>query len=379
MTQLAAALLVGLALQAWALTICQDCGHEATEGETTCGHCGTALPKSKPDADSTVPRSRSAGPVTTAAAGVGTNLAVEAFDAARADVQAARAQEATRVDLALASYENALSLLALAGGTSQPVEAGGIVVASILRCRRALGSVLRDCVTCRGSGKMIYAVESLTAERGAREAAGPTCRTCGGSGEALTSRSSEDLRVILLQARREFALLQQGAGRAAVGRVWVPAGWPARLTARQTAALRRANAEPCNRCVGFGETDCTACKGIGRVACTARGCRQGWVERQPSNTLTPKSVLKTRAPCPNCQGAAQVACLTCHGDGRATCPSCNGSGQSPRCRACGGEGLIPCRRCRGARIESDGTACRACGGEGVSLCATCRGDGCAAK
>ncbi len=377
---MAAALLAGLALHAWALTICPDCGHEATGDETKCGHCGAALPEAPPAAESTTPRTAPARAITAApAAGVGTNLAAAAFAAARADVQAARAQEATRADLALAGYENALALLALAGGTGQSADAGGIIVASILRCRRALGSVMRECSACKGSGKLLYAVESLTSESGTREAAGATCRVCGGSGEALTSRSGEDLRLILLQARREFALLQQGARRVAVGRAWVPADWPDRLTARQTAALRRANAEPCPRCTGFGECDCATCKGVGRVACTARGCRHGWVERQPSNTLTPKSVLKTRVPCPTCQGSAQVACLTCHGDGRTTCTACNGSGQPPRCRACGGEGLTPCRRCQGQGGEAGGAACRACGGEGVLLCATCRGDGCAAR
>jgi hypothetical protein len=360
-----------LAGAAWGLTICGACGYEAAEGATVCDHCKARLPApAVAAATSDVAAAFSAG-------AADTNLAGSAFAAARADVQWARERQVERPAAALAAYQNALAILGVTG--SVPADAGRTVADGIRQCRTALKVVTQPCPACKGTGRYTYRVEALAGEGGTREANGVACRTCGGSGHMPVPRGTAAVRILIEQSYADFALAARAAGRVEMGRAWVPADWPARLTLRQTAAVRRAWPPSCAACGGLGREDCRACGGKGRVPCNGEGCKQGWVDRLPSNTLTPKTALKIREPCPVCQGTANMPCAACRGEGFGVCRVCGSSGQLPDCRTCGGEGVRTCTRCKGAGVFGAGAACPDCRGQGLTLCPACHGDGCAKR
>ncbi|MGI6496298.1 MAG: hypothetical protein ACOX5G_09465 [Kiritimatiellia bacterium] len=355
-----------------ALTICPACGYEAEDGATTCAHCNAALPA--PGADAALPApAETPDPLEGEASDAA--MAALAFEEAKQDMLFGREQEeAGKTALALAAYENALALLTF-GYDDPRVAAGAAAVAaeSVLRCRRALAIGWRACPSCNGTGKRTYTARVMGGDDVVREVAGSSCGECGGSGRVRAARSSRELVRAVAKATGDFAILCQGRGRTACGRVWIPAKW--NLGTGQTARLRCALPDVCPECAGFHDVDCPACKGEGTVPCRNKGCRQGLLETKNPNTLSPKTELAIHTPCPVCKGTGRTPCAICKGECRVPCKSCDGSGLAPACRSCDGSGLTPCKSCRGSGKDRNGEPCAACQGEGRQLCAKCQGDG----
>ncbi len=376
-------LLALTALLAWlagwtcnALTICDICGHEAEDGATVCAHCGAPLPVAPPaePAPEAVDDAMKGETPTGAAA-----LARRAFEAARADVLLARDEEKRRPAVALAFYENALALIAAVSAAELPPGTGPAILAGLQHCRDALSVSDRICDACAGTGRRripVALLEGAPEEGAGKMLEGSICAACGGTGRLRGKSNVEATRLTIVQGRREAGLKLLAAGRVALGRAWVPDDWPATLTARQTAAVRKAVAPPCAVCAGLGVEGCRTCGGTGSITCTAPGCRQGWVEQTTRNALSPKTALKQRVRCPVCGGSGKIPCPDCHGEGRKACKACGGSGAAPVCSACGGEGIVTCTRCRGVPSPPGTPPCPACQGTGVMLCRSCHGDGC---
>jgi len=371
------ALLLFLAGWAWgALIVCGSCGHEAAEGAEVCAHCNAPLPV----APAVAPQPAVAEDAMNAPAPAGAAaLARAAFAAARADVLLARAEEARQPALALALHENALALLTAADTPDLPPGAGQAVLAGLQRCRETMAVSGRTCEACAGTGRQripVAQLESAGVDTSGKVLEGGACAACGGAGRLRVKSDVEATRLALVQGRREAGLKLLAAGRVALGRAWVPAEWPTTLTPRQTAALRKAVAPPCEACAGLGVEGCRSCGGSGGMACKSPGCRQGWVEQTTRNALSPKTALKQRVRCPACGGSGRTACPACRGEGRKACNACGGSGAAPACSSCGGEGVTACTVCKGMPTPPGAPPCAACQGAGVTLCRSCRGDGC---
>ena len=362
------AAICAIALDSMALTICPACGYEAEDGEARCSHCNALLPTAG-DAKAGE-QAQETKPAPGAANG---DLSEKAFEAAREDALFGRREETKQPALALQAYENALALLVLAKDDPRAAKSGEALAESILRCRDAIAIGSRTCPACNGSGKRTFVAHALGGEDTTREVSGSVCAECAGLGKVRAIRGADELAGLANRANHEFGIMRQGAGRTQCGRVWVPADWE--LTVEEMAAVRRARPKTCTECGGFHDTDCRACKGLGYTQCKAKGCKQGYVERKNANSLSPKTEIALKSPCPECKGTARVQCMECKGDGRVTCRKCKGSGLADECRACHGEGVIPCKTCKGAKIDKKGEPCRTCGGAGMTLCNSCQGDG----
>ncbi len=357
-----------IVIDSLALTICPACGYEADDGEARCTHCGALLPATAEEQSAEQPQANKPQDNAT-----DEDLAGKAFEAAREDAVFGRKEEAKQPALALQAYENALALLVLAQDDPRTAKAGETLAESILRCRDAIVIGSRACPACNGSGKRTFVAHAMGGEDTTREVSGSVCPACAGLGEVRAIRSADELAGLANKCNHEYGIMRQGSGRALCGRVWIPAEWE--LTVEQMAAVRRARPKTCGGCGGFHDTDCKACKGLGHTQCKAKGCKQGMVERKNANSLSPKTELALKSPCPECKGSGHVTCIECKGDGRMACRSCKGSGLAGECRACHGEGILACKSCKGAKVDKKGEPCRACGGAGVMLCNSCQGDG----
>ena len=357
------------------LRICGSCGREDTAGGARCTVCQELLPPIV----TTEPPAVVETPVPT-----DNPVSSVAFEAVRQDVLMAREEEARRPEVALALYENAQALLAVADSSQLPPEAGRAVLAGIQRCRAALAVTGQSCPACNGTGRQQITLLQL-AGGSAAEAAAPTratgaiCATCGGRGALVGQRDIEATRLLILRGRREAGLKLQAIGRVAAGRAWVPREWLETVTPMQIAAVRRVAAAGCPACAGIGLETCRKCSGTATQPCPNRACRDGWIEQKPTNTLTPKSALTRRVPCPVCQGKSRIACATCRSTGGVACEGCHGTGLAAPCRSCNGEGTVVCRTCQSTRPATAGKVCAACKGCGRMLCARCSGDGVVTK
>lgn len=364
-----------LLAHAAALTICPACGVEETSGQPRCTHCGAALPVvAAPAADAPPPALAAPPPLPFAVSGA-------VYRAVNEDVQRARAAEAHRPAVALAFYENALALSTLAARDELAADAAPAIVEGMRRSRGQLAMQGQPCPACGGTGRRRVRVATLSAEEEARyeQIDSARCETCGGSGKTRAVRSVDAACRLLAQGRREMETDQRAAGRVALGRAWLPAGWPEALKPRQAAAVLRSCAEPCRDCQGLGLADCAKCGASGLVPCTGKGCRDGWIEIENVNSLTPKTAMNRRERCPVCNGIGRMPCGVCRGQGRLSCKRCKGGGAAAVCSTCGGEGLGPCRLCKGSGRAADGAACPDCHGERVTLCKSCHGDGASAR
>lgn len=359
---------------AWAaaLTICPQCAHEQPDGANFCTHCGASLREGV----ATQP-----GPAASGAAGaaVATGLTIDTnavvAQAVAADVALARELAAqNRAEVARAVFANALAVSSIAPTALTP-EQGEQILRELRQSEQRVTQATSACPACEGSGRRAVRFEGLTGEAGTLTATGQNCPTCGGSGQLRRTRSMDDLKFVLGQARQQAELALRSRGRVPVGGAWVPPELQALLDDALETRLRHAAAAPCAACQGLGRSDCRGCGNSGYVPCKAKGCEQGWVVKEDLNALGATSVIKRREPCAECAGSGRVACAACQGAGGVACKDCNGSGKRPVCTACGGVGTATCRACRGKGVQRDGTPCRDCGGDGVGLCVSCRGDG----
>ncbi len=371
-------LFLGLVLMALGATgqlrICGSCGREDEAGGALCVFCRAALPPAPAVAVAQAPL-----PAARASASNDAALAAAAFEQVRLDVTAARAEEARRPEVALALYENARALLAVADPARLPPDTGSSVLAGLQRCRATLAISGQSCPSCGGSGrqqiKLVQLAGGAETENAATRSTGAACETCGGRGTIRGTRDVETTRLLILQGRREVGLQQQSAGRVAAGRAWIPRAWAEALTPTQLAAIRRTIAAGCPVCAGMGLAQCRKCTGTGTQACTNKKCRQGWIEQDIANALSVTTDLTRRVKCPVCQGTSKVGCTVCRSRGGVACGACKGTGLGETCRTCGGEGVVTCRACRTRRSEAADTVCESCKGTKRMLCGSCKGDG----
>jgi DnaJ-class molecular chaperone len=362
----------------WAATvvICPKCGYESDGTSAVCAHCGGPLPISK-----------NAVPVTTtptpAAEGAMDEMSAVALKAARDDVKQAKEFMASRPEISYAFYENAIALSRLVKRIGEAgASSGKSMVAGLEYCLNVLTHANRPCPQCGGSGKRNMQFQALGGDKNSPAmAAGLTCPMCNGSGTIRGGRSTDELRVLIGQGRRDFETRQEAAGRVACGRTWVPADLAAKLNVRQQALLRTACPTPCPDCMGLGVMDCPHCKGVGRLKCNNDGCKDGYIMVKVANTITTgkskdnSSAITRREMCPVCAGTGFMPCPDCHAGGTVPCKTCHGTGRNASCVDCGGQGWVACVKCHGTGKQGDGTPCPECQGLMEHLCARCHGEG----
>ena len=306
-------------LYADGLRICPSCGREDEAGVEKCAACGAALP----------PLEKAEAPVleVSDAPLSGYQAVSNAFAEAARDVKEAGKCREESPAKALTIYENALALLSSESGAAFKESAAKVVV--------------KEIETTKAQMKAKY--------------------------PGLTPR-----RLAIQQGIRDASLYFKGAGRIQCGLAWIPAVWSEELTPAQIAAIRHALPPPCKSCAGLGFDLCAKCNGRAKQACKNPGCKQGWIYQQSVNDLSPKTALKTREKCPECNGSTFQNCPGCNGEGAVICKKCNGSGESPLCTACQGTGLVECKSCKKTNV---GAVCPECKGTKESLCRKCGGDG----
>jgi hypothetical protein len=125
---------------------------------------------------------------------------------------------------------------------------------------------------------------------------------------------------------------------------------------------------PCPDCDGAGQIACRRCGGTGK--------------------LTERSV------CPDCGGKGRIKCATCNGQKTIACPLCGGRGRisgswgrqrwtaCPRCQGAGkvdcpdcDDGTVVCPTCKGKPQSAKAGPCPVCNGAKTTPCATCGGTG----
>ena len=306
-------------LYADGLRICPSCGREDEVGVEKCPACGAALP----------PLEKAAEPLpeVPAAPQSGYQAVSNAFDEAARDVKEAGKCREESPAKALAIYENALALLSSESGAAFKESAAKVIV------------------------KEIEATKTLVKTQN----------------PSLTKH-----RLALQQGVKDAVLYFKGAGRIQCGRAWIPTIWSEELTPAQIASVRHALPPSCKSCAGLGFDLCAKCNGRGRQPCKNPGCKQGWIYQQSANDLSPKTALKTREKCPECQGSSFQNCLGCNGNGTVICKKCNGTGEASLCTSCQGTGLIECKSCKKSPA---GAVCPECKGTQEALCKKCGGDG----
>lgn len=371
---------VCLCRTALALLICGACGHELTEGQQFCGHCGAKAGDTQPPPATEAQIVPAHG---NAAATAATDIPFQAFlDAAREDSRIAAEVEEAFPEVALCYYRNAAALSRLVPDSALPEHTAEKLIAAVERCSKRMSRAIKPCQVCSGTGRRTLIMQSLgDGSDGSQllRGQGLACTACGGAGTVWAQRNADELRLLLAQGTRNYEVRQQAARRVAVGNAWAPGEEAATLTPRQQALLRTATAAPCVDCQGLGIQVCPGCKGQGRIPCKNRGCVNGTVAHKPANTLTPATALTIRTKCPACQGNSWTPCLGCGGSGHSVCRTCDGLGRPPKCLKCGGSGTAPCRACKGTGKDRAGNPCAACASEGIGLCTSCHGEGCAQR
>lgn len=366
---------------AWGLTICSQCAHEQPDTANFCTHCGARLAAGETQKTDVAGEKEEVAQENKAAAADGDGDVAEhelltiIRAATRDDVLLGREYlEKGRPDVARALLLNALALNAVAP-EALTVEQGEHIMQEISQCEQKMSLGNAACQDCNGSGKRIIRFSQLTSDEETSMSTGQTCPTCQGTGRVRKTRSVNDMKYVLGQARQQMEQALSARGRVTLGGAWVPSELPGLLDQNAEARLRHAAAAPCQACQGLGRTDCNRCNNLGTITCTARGCNQGMVIREELRRPGTRTEVRRREPCTVCAGTARVECPRCQGAGSITCSSCQGTGKRPLCSACGGDGVSTCRNCRGTGKLRNGADCVQCGGGGVARCPTCRGDG----
>lgn len=300
------------------LRICPSCGREDEVGVEKCPNCGHLLP--------TLPNVTPKTETEPDEKKEPTDFAKSVFNEVSLDIREARKCVETQPGRALAIYENALAMLA-AQGIHYDKKAAATIADEIKQCKSAISA---------------------------------KCNT-------ITAK-----RLSIQSGVKEASLYFKSSGRVPCGRVWIPAKWNEELTPAMISAIRQANAPVCQECAGIGYDACKKCNASGKEPCRHPGCKQGWVYEASQNDLSPKTSLKLRTKCPECNGTSFRKCSTCNGVGSIICSRCRGSGEAPVCTTCNGTGLVECRDCRRAK---PGEICERCRGTHNELCRRCGGDG----
>lgn len=312
------------------LLLCSECGREPPTGALFCPSCGASLPLAGADGTNssiaTDDKSNFSPDNATSASYAGIETSSGAKAAVRDASEARKRQNTGDLAAAVLLYHNAQALLM--------ANAGPAPSAASLRT---------------------LASETATAEETFNNAVRVSRRAAA-----------------LAAASHSLESYYRGEGRTPLGRVWVPADWPSLLAPPAIVAIKLALPTRCDSCQGSGSTPCRSCGAQGSVPCKFQGCKNGWVTRKPTNTLSPKTDLNIREKCPACRGSARVPCRDCAGRGSIPCKQCGGSGDAPVCKACGGLGLTSCKACAKSGIRPD---CPVCRGTGMALCGKCNGDG----
>lgn len=388
-----------------ALRMCPDCGWEVEDGAGKCGHCGRAMAPvpAASAAPDTAPAA--ATPAADAPAGDG-KVADEVMNEQLR--QALAFEKAGDLQLAMLYARNALALLALAG--PERGEHRARMSTLIAEGRQKIIHRLRPCPVCEGTGLKKMRVVSMSGELLVQDMPGSKCAACEGRGRIPGLALESETAGPYAEAQRQFKIQQQRRGFEEAGGVWLPAGLATAMSARQTAALRKAFGVPCAICSGLGRQACETCTGKGLVKCENEDCKEG-IEtcrdcggkgkvrsssrdsnlqtqvggsssRFGSNTRGTTVTLRTCATCngagkrvcQDCGGQGMVTCSACEGRSEKVCRSCKGTGDAPLCSKCQGEGYATCSRCAGTGTYRNGP-CTYCRGEGGMLCTTCQGTG----
>jgi hypothetical protein len=350
------------------ILVCPKCGHENDPRGTECVHCHARLSPAAPAGEGGHAK-RPAAKSVFDASGKLKYLGGAVVDD---DVALGREQVAKgKLDLARFVFLNAAALDTLTSPDGD--EARGEQILELIHKCMPAGTVTAPCPACGGTGRRTVKRTDAQGMAVFKERAGRVCGTCAGTGKVALYGHIEERKFERGRAENEYRMIQQGRKYVPVGRAWVPQEVADKLTGRQTAALRRAVAEPCRACTGFGRTDCTACRGKGYLPCPERNCTDGTAQVELKSSWNKKPRYR-QEKCSACRGTGKIACDKCEGRGSLVCAACQGSGQRADCTRCGGEGAAPCKRCNGTGTDRGG-ACAACSGEGVTLCSGCGGDG----
>lgn len=382
-----ALVLLSTALACGSLRICPGCGTEALGEETACRHCGAGVPVAAPAPETEGP---SAEPAPEAPSVPAAPELTPEF--ARAEEAEARARHA-RGDWAGALLwgRNAVALHSLQG--PEGLVAAAKLDGALVELRKNSLRNRRPCAACDGSGTRRIQMITLTGTRVERDAPGAPCPVCKGRGNLPGLSTKEEVDAEFVNANRAYALFQRQRGREEWHGIWLPAGSPGSLKARQIVALRKGFGVLCSECAGFGRSGCTGCGGTGTLPCGNDACVQGnefcpdcggtGRLRGPANTNTmtltcPGCRGIGHRTCGVCEGRGLTECSDCDGRGETVCRRCKGAGRPPACSLCGATGLSDCERCDGTGLDR-GAACAECKTEGIQPCRGCGGTGASSK
>jgi len=370
-----------LAIVAFGSTlICSKCGYENAEGNEVCVHCKAELPVSEARKESEVQSdhaSEHAGKLEYPDSKIvekETEIGLEYLR--KGDVEVARLffKNAAALNLLTEPEVEKERADLSASGPSLPLGQGRSerILQFMKRCETGDRTVQRKCSVCDGTGKRTMKVTSLQGDVTYRNAYGMACPECGGSGYVRVAGTIDEWKYNRGRAVSLYTILQQGRKFTRVGGAWVPWEIEKKLSVRQNVMLKRAMAEPCSECMGFGCIDCDKCDGTGDVKCSNSKCISGMVEVKKSGMLLPG--LTHTEKCKICGGRGIIACSKCKGKGNILCDKCNGTGERPVCTKCGGQGLMTCSRCKGLGVYKK-QVCPDCKGDGTAICSSCNGDG----
>jgi len=336
--------------------VCDKCGYENPDDTPACEHCGAVFKESKIKEAETEQVSVS-------------NAEIKKLVAREVEIAGDYFQKGEH-DMAALFYRNAIALDLLSGGTN-PVPA--LWRERMLSATRIAPAKIKiKCRMCGGSGRRTVEVTGLDSKK-TSVSSGLSCLACGGTGVETVEEPLRERKERLVEVERQYTAFQRARKYVKTGGAWIPFLLEARMSARQTALVRRFCASPCNECSGFGRVECGKCKGTGMVKCPNRECKNGQVFKEKKGELS-SGTIRSSEKCPVCHGKGMVACEECRGRGGLSCEECGGSGERPVCDKCEGAGLVKCSRCGGSGIK-DGKTCLNCNGEKVILCPSCGGDG----
>ncbi|MBA4387836.1 MAG: hypothetical protein C0404_07635 [Verrucomicrobia bacterium] len=366
-------MLAACVVYAQGIFLCPKCGYENERTALTCTHCQATIPapkqqpEKKPASDSGTTFQKSG------------KLMFLSGAVAEKEIEQARKlmSETNDADVVRMLLRNAKALDLL---TDPAIENQRLKTIQALKkqCDAVVPTSLIKCPVCDGSGKTMMKVVNMKGEISFIEVAGRPCPKCLGKGEVSRRAPADERKARQGPALKRFKELQEGRKYIDAGSgAWIPAELDQKLTARQTALVRRAVASDCPLCLGSGLGDCSMCSGVGQVKCPHPKCHRGMVEVFTDKLIVDAKIVRTEN-CKVCDTKGAVSCRQCEGKGATVCSKCGGTGDRTDCTKCGGRGVVSCKKCGGSGSAGE-AVCPDCAGDGNILCTGCNGDGKAAK